>query len=134
MRDRARGLPADGGFTLIELMVVVSIIGLISTIVAVNVLAQREKASVSKARADMAAFSNGIKLFYMDHNAYPSSLEDLLVPPGYLEDGREVLLDPWRREYHYAQPGADGRPYSIWSYGAEGTPGGEDTNADIYAK
>jgi general secretion pathway protein G len=134
MRKRATMLAAQRGFTLIELMVVIGIIGLISSIVAINVLAAREKANVQKARADVKQLADAMKMYSLEHGGYPSALEELVDGPRPLVDnGRQALLDPWRRPYLFAQPGENGRPYSIWSYGADGLPGGDHENADIFA-
>ncbi len=144
-RDEARaGATRDGeaGFTLTELMVVIFIIGLLATVVLVNVLPSRDQAMVEKARADIRLLEQALELYRMDMLVYPSTeqgLEALVEAPGgvereerYREGGyiRRLPEDPWGRPYQYVYPGENG-PFDLYSTGADGEPGGEELNQDI---
>jgi general secretion pathway protein G len=138
-------MKSRSGFTLLEVLVVVLIVTILATIVGINVLPHLGKANEAKAIAQIQAFRTGLKLFHMDHGRYPTQeqgLRALCEPPtqpplvtkfppeGYLES-RKVPLDPWGREYVYLAPGPGGSPFEIVTYGADGEPGGDGTNADI---
>ena len=127
------------GFTLIEIMVVIVVIGLLAAIVAPRVLQRADDAAIAKARADISGLMGGIKLFRLDNYRYPTIDEGLnaLVtkPPN---AGRwkgpyiEVLPnDPWEQPYRYANPGTHGIEVEIFSLGADAAVGGEGINADI---
>ena len=127
-------LPVPGrneeGFSLVELMVVIVIIGLLATIVIINVMPAAERAAVTKARADIAVLEQGIDMYRLDHLRYPTTQEGLqaLVSGNYI---RRLPEDPWRNPYRYAVPGPDGRPFQIVSLGADGREGGDGENEDI---
>ena len=119
-----------GAFSLIELLVVITIIGLLAGVVSVGVMGQLEKAKVGKAEADLNQIKNALKLYKMDHNKYPRRLEDLedtaknSTEP-YIE---ELKQDPWGTDYHYKQTT---KGYELMSYGADGKKGGEELEEDI---
>jgi general secretion pathway protein G len=124
------------GFTLMEIMVVVVILGLLATIVIVNVVGRVEKAKVDLTKVKIKEIEKAIDYFKMDNNRLPNSLDELRhCPPdveywpqgGYL---KEEPLDGWNREFEY-RPGEGTKGYIIISYGADGQPGGEGNNADI---
>ena len=130
------------GFTLIEIMVVIVIIGMLAGIVVPNVMDSRDKASISKARADFTALQTALKLYRIDNYTYPSTeqgLEALVTRPsiapvprnwkesGYLDS---LSKDPWGNEYQYLSPG-EGHEYDIYSLGADGVSGGEGLGADL---
>ena len=133
---------SEEGFTLIELMVVIVIIGLLATVVMINVLPSQDKAMIVKARADIATLDQAMEMYRLDNFTYPSGAEGLnaLVsqpataqagryrPGGYIKN---LPKDPWGRPYQLAVPGRSG-PFDIYSLGADGAPGGTDENADIY--
>ncbi len=130
-RTRCRRL----GFTLVELMVVVVIIGVLATVVTVSVTDYLIKGKQSAARAEIAQMSNALQLFYMEFDRYPGNDEGLAAltasspshPHGILQGD---LLDPWGHEYLYVYPGIHG-VFDVCSYGANGQEGGTGGDADI---
>jgi general secretion pathway protein G len=120
----------EQGFTLVELMVVIVIIGLLATVVIINVLPATDKAAITKARADVATLEQGVEMYRLNKLRYPSGSEGLqaVTSQGYV---KRLPKDPWGNAYHYAQPGKDGRQFDIYSYGADGREGGEGQDADI---
>ena len=134
---------AEHGFTLTELMVVLVIIGLLATVVLINVLPSQDRAMVTKARADIATLETAMELYRLDNLAYPSPADGLAAlrqPPASLADPsryrpggyiRSLPEDPWGRPYQLQVPGPNGAPFAVLSLGADGAPGGEGDNADI---
>ncbi|HEX8389342.1 MAG TPA: type II secretion system major pseudopilin GspG [Sphingomonas sp.] len=123
----------ESGFTLVELMVVIVIIGLLATIVAINVLPSGDQARVTRAKADINTIQAGLDLYKLQNGRYPTTSEGLQVLVGgrgaYLK-GSAVPKDPWGRDYLYASPGQHGDA-DVWSLGADGQEGGEELNADV---
>ncbi len=132
------------GFTLIEIMVVLFILGILAAIVAPRLIGRTDDARVVKAKAQIKNFETALKLFKMDNGFYPSTeqgLEALIVKPsigkipknyrqgGYLEK-KKIPLDPWGNPYVYISPGMQ-NDYDIICYGADGVPEGEGYDADI---
>ena len=120
----------EEGFTLVELMVVIVIIGLLATVVVINVMPASDRAAVAKARADIATLEQGAEMYRLTNMRYPTSAEGLQV----LVTGNQIRRlpqDPWGNPYRYAAPGRQGRPFEIMSYGADGREGGEGNDADI---
>ena len=120
----------EEGFTLVELMVVIVIIGLLATVVVINVMPASDRAAVTKARADIATLEQGIEMYRLTNMRYPSGTEGLqaLVAGNQI---RSLPQDPWGNPYRYAAPGRQGRPFEVMSYGADGSEGGEGNDADI---
>jgi general secretion pathway protein G len=129
------------GFTLIEMLVVLVIIGLIMALVGPRVLSYLSDARTKAARLQIASFSNSLDLYYLDVGRYPTTQEGLVAlvkrPAGvevwngpYLKGGA-VPLDPWRNAYVYAAPGAHGGGYDLVSFGSDGREGGDGAAADI---
>ena len=132
----------DDGFTLVELMVVIVIIGLLATIVVINVLPSQDRAMAEKAKADVALLEQAVEMYRLDNLTYPTTTDSLQAlvsapasltqPQRYRQGGyiRRLPDDPWGRAYLYAQPGRNG-PFDIYTLGADGQEGGEGENADI---
>jgi general secretion pathway protein G len=131
---------ARAGFTLVEMLVVLVIIGLIMGLVGPRVLNYLTDAREKTARLQIESFSNALDLFYIDAGRYPTSAEGLAAltqrPPGvdawngpYVKGG-SVPPDPWGNAYVYRSPGQHGN-YDIVSLGADGRDGGEGSNADV---
>ena len=120
----------EDGFTLVEMMVVIVIIGLLATIVIINVMPAADRAAVTKARADIQTLEQAAEMYRLDNMRYPTTEEGLqaLVTANHI---RRLPNDPWNRPYVYAAPGANGRPFTISTLGADGRPGGDGENADI---
>lgn len=130
------------GFTLLEIMVVIVILGLLVAIVAPNVLENQDKAMVEKAKADIALLEQALDMYKLDNHHYPSTdqnLDSLVKRPSfgreaknYRKNGyiKRLPLDPWGNDYQYLSPGEHGA-FDLYSLGADGTEGGEELAADI---
>jgi|SRR5215467_4320419 len=127
------------GFTLVELLVVMFIIGLLAALVAPNFLSRGEKAKVVAAKAQIELFGTALDAFRLDVGRYPTSQEGLQAlrerPAGaerwdgpYLK--KEIPSDPWQHPYVYRSPGEKGA-YDLFSYGADGVAGGDGNNSDV---
>lgn len=131
--------PVANGFTLVEMMVTLFILALLTTVVAINVLPNQDKAMVQKAKADIAVLGQAMETYRLDNLTYPDAgtgLQALVTPPsgaGVRTEGyiKKLPNDPWNRPYQYSNPGRSGA-FDIYSLGADGAPGGENENADIY--
>lgn len=133
---------AHGGFSLIEILVVVVIIGILAAVVVPRVMDEPEKARATKAKQDVQALVTALNMYKLDNFNYPSTeqgLEALVRPPsgqppapnwkegGYIQ---RLPTDPWGNEYQYLNPGVHGE-IDVWSYGANGTAGGEGIDGEI---
>lgn len=134
----------ERGFTLIELMVVIVILGILAGLIVPRIMGRPEEARQAKARIQIESIETALKLYKLDNGSYPTTeqgLQALVEPPevgelagkwregGYLEKGK-IPKDPWGNEYVYLSPGAQG-DFDLLSYGADGEPGGEGKNKDI---
>ena len=140
--QKRQGAQLERGFSLVEILVVLVIMGLLISIVAPTVLNRADEARVQKAQADFKAIETALKIYRLDNYVYPSSeqgLEALVSPstidpePRNFKEGgylAEVPLDPWGRPYLYLSPGENGE-VDIYTLGADGLSGGEGQNADI---
>jgi general secretion pathway protein G len=133
---------AQRGFTLIEIMVVIVILGVLAALIVPKVMGRPDEARIVAAKQDIGAISQALKLYRLDNTRYPTSEQGLKAlvqkpttgpetknwkPGGYLE---RLPDDPWGHPYQYANPGMHGE-IDIWSLGADGEPGGEGVDADI---
>ena len=133
------------GFTLIEIMVVVIILGLLAGLVLPRILGQEEKAKVATAKVQIRSLEDALDAYKLDNGFYPTTdqgLDALIRKPeagripdkwregGYLKPAR-IPKDPWGKDFIYLSPGNENREYDIISYGADNEPGGEGNNADI---
>lgn len=128
------------GFTLIELMVVLVIIGVLAALIVPNVLDRADDARVTAARTDVNNLMQALKLYKLDNQRFPSTeqgLQSLIVkpttvpvPPNWKPYLDKLPNDPWGRPYQYLHPGVKGE-IDVMSFGADGQPGGEGKNADI---
>ena len=132
----------DAGFTLIEIMVVIAIIGILATLIVPRIMGRPDEARATAAKHDIGTISQALKLYRLDIGRYPTSeqgLNALVVKPsadpipqnwkagGYLDS---LPKDPWGHPYQYANPGTKGE-IDIYSYGADNKPGGTGIDADI---
>lgn len=128
------------GFTLVELMVVIVIIGLLATVVAINVLPSQDRAMVGKARADISVLEQAIETYRLDNLTFPEELNALVTAPAnlaqperYRQGGyvRRLPQDPWGNPYQYRRQSAHGGQFDVYSLGADGKEGGEGNDADL---
>ena len=122
---------AHSGFSLVEILVVLVIMGLLISVVAPTVLNRADEARIQKVHADFKAIETALKIYRLDNYVYPTS--NLDPQPRNFKDGGylpEVPLDPWGRPYLFLSPGENGE-VDIYSLGADGLSGGEGQNADI---
>jgi general secretion pathway protein G len=132
----------QGGFTLLEVMVVVVILGILATLVVPKIISRPDEARVIAAKQDIASVLQALKLYRLDNQRYPTTEQGLQalvarpatspIPPnwkagGYLE---RLPKDPWGNYYQYLNPGLRGE-IDVFSFGADGAPGGEANDADI---
>ena len=128
------------GFTLIELMVVLVIIGVLAALIVPNVLDRADDARTTAARTDVSNLMQALKLYKLDNLRYPSAEQGLRAlvakpstapqPPNWKPNLEKLPNDPWGRPYQYLNPGIKG-PIDVLSLGADGQPGGEGNDADI---
>lgn len=134
----------QSGFTLIEIMVVVVILGILAALVVPQIMNRPEQAKVTVARGDIKAIAAALDMYKLDNFAYPSTQQGLeaLVekptgnpqPKNWNRDGylKQVPQDPWGNPYQYLSPGTQSRPFDLYSYGADGQEGGSGLDADIH--
>ncbi len=139
MKNRAEN-QRHGGFTLIEILLVMAILGMLALMVLPNVVGQAEKARVKTARVQIASLGTALDSFALDVGRYPTTQEGLdallEIPSGLrMWDGpyinKKIALDPWANDYQYNGPEGDRSSYLLLCYGADGRPGGEGRDADI---
>jgi general secretion pathway protein G len=124
----------ERGFTLIEIMIVIVILGILAWQVVPRIMGKPEEARRLKARMDIASMETALKMYKLDNGVYPSTEQGLQLPRkwrtgGYLEKGK-IPKDPWENEFIYLSPGLHG-DFDLMSYGNDGEPGGEGDNIDI---
>lgn len=128
------------GFTLIEVMVVMVILGILAAIIVPKIMNRPDQARVVAAKNDIRSIMSALKLYRLDNGQYPTSQQGLMAlvqkpnsdpaPPDWHPYLDRLPTDPWGRPYHYLNPGIHGR-VDVWTYGADGKPGGSGKNADI---
>ncbi len=143
LESKKRSYRSQKGFTLIEIMVVVVILGILATFIAPRLLDRPDEARRTKAILDLRALEESLGLFKLDNGYFPSTeqgLQALVVKPSigripskYPEGGyvKKIPQDPWEGNYLYISPGIHDSNFDIISYGADGEAGGEGKNADI---
>ena len=131
------------GFTLLEMLVVLVIIALLAGLVGPRIFGHVDESKVKTAKVQIKMLKGAVGTFYLDIGRYPTSEEGLAVlrtSPSdenikplwkgpYLEE--QLPLDPWNHSYQYSVPGSDGQPFALYSFGADGQPGGTEYNADL---
>ncbi|MBF0341043.1 MAG: type II secretion system major pseudopilin GspG [Magnetococcales bacterium] len=134
--------PASAGFTLIEIMVVVVILGILATLIIPKIMSRPDEARHTKAVLDIQSIGQALDLYRLDNNNYPTTEQGLLalvvkpeaapVPRRWRQEGylAKPPIDPWGNPYVYLSPGLHGN-YDLLSLGADGMPGGEGKGADI---
>lgn len=144
-REQARRPGRQAGFSLIELMIVIVILGILSTMVVLNIAGAPDEARVNKAKADIQTIESALILYKVQNGFYPTTEQGLKAlvekptskpipktypPGGYLKQDN-VPQDPWGNPYVYRSPGEENRPYEIISRGADALDGGTGYNTDI---
>ncbi|WP_353516981.1 type II secretion system major pseudopilin GspG [Thalassotalea sp. SU-HH00458] len=123
------------GFSLMELMIVLIILGLLGSLVAPKLFSKVSSSKKKTAVAQMQMFETAIDTYRLDIGSVPSSLEELRASTNPNWDGpylpKAIPLDPWGQPYVYQTPGENGMPFSLMSYGLDGKVGGTDENEDI---
>lgn len=135
----------EAGFTLIEILIVVLIIGMLAAIITTNLIGRTEGAKIQLAATQIRQLEQSLEMYRLDNGRYPTSDQGLAAlvrepdseprprrypPGGYVK--RDALTDPWGAPYQYSAPGDQNtHSFDLFSYGPDGIEGGEDTNADI---
>lgn len=143
-RERPVPVLGQGGFTLIEIMVVITILAMLAALVAPKLIGQTDKAKVTDAQLQIRNIGQALDLYKLDNGVYPSTEQGLealvskptvgVIPRNYKQDGyiRTIPDDPWGNPYVYLSPGQSG-PYDMFSFGEDGVEGGEGYAADLSA-
>ncbi|MGE5625741.1 MAG: type II secretion system major pseudopilin GspG [Bacillota bacterium] len=131
----------QSGFTLIEIMVVVVILGILASIIIPKIMDKPDEARIVKAKQDIRVLESTLDMYKLDNYVYPTTDQGLQAlvakpsgdpqPPHWKQYIDRLPLDPWGHPYQYLSPGAHGGAVDIWSNGADGQAGGDGVNADI---
>ncbi len=143
VRTKLRFVNPHSGFTLIEVMVVIVILGVLAALIVPNVMGRSEKAKIDTTQIALKGVAGALDQYKLDNGHFPTMQEgglDALVnqpataknwmPGGYVKGG--YPKDSWKNDIQYVIPGADGRAFDLYSFGADGKEGGEGNDADIY--
>jgi general secretion pathway protein G len=136
---------SERGFTLLEILIVITILGILASLIAVKLMDRPGEARQLKAQMDIQTLETALKLYKLDNAFFPTTDQGLRalvekpslgrIPPKWREDGYldkgVVPKDPWDRDYLYLSPGVHNKDFDLWSYGADGEEGGEGENADV---
>lgn len=132
---------SQSGFTLIEVMVVIVILGILAALIVPNVIGQSDKARVGTTKSVLSTTASALDLFKLDNSRYPTTqegLDALIHKPasaktwpngGYIKGG--LPKDGWGADLQYISPSSDGKPFDLYSFGSDGKEGGDDDAADI---
>jgi general secretion pathway protein G len=141
-RQNRAAIAKAQGFTLLEIMVVVVILGILGALIIPNMFGQVDKARVAKARQDLKTIEAALEMYRLDNYRFPSTDQGLKAlvekpsdssaknwkPGGYV---RDLEKDPWGNDYRYAYPGTHGKEIDLYTYGADNQEGGENNDADV---
>ena len=142
MSLKRNSLKGQAGFTLLELMVVIVILGVLASMVVPNLMGNKEKADAQKATSDIVALEGSLDMYKLDNHRYPTTEQGLQalvtkpdiapIPKNYRDDGyiRRLPEDPWGNDYQYLSPGEKGL-FDVYTLGADGQENGEGAGADI---
>ncbi len=126
MRKNRKSITRSTGFTLVELMVVIAIIGILATVILPKLLKNIGKGQHAAAQLQIRSFEGALDMYYADNYKYPDALSGLV--PDYI---KKVPNDPWKNPYFYSSTSQHGQDVDLASYGKDGAPGGTGENADI---
>jgi len=131
----------QSGFTLIEVMVVVVILGILAAVIVPKIMDKPDEARIVKVKSDIQAIQSSLEVYRLDNYIYPTTDQGLQAlvqkpnsepaPPHWKQYLDTLPVDPWGHPYLYLNPGTHGLAVDIWSNGADGQPGGDGVNADI---
>jgi general secretion pathway protein G len=131
----------QSGFTLIEVMVVVVILGILAAVIVPKVIDKPDEARLVKVKADIQEIQSTLEVYKLDNYVYPTTDQGLQAlvqkpssdpsPPHWKQYLDQLPMDPWGHPYQYLNPGSHGMSVDIWSNGADGQPGGDGVNADV---
>jgi general secretion pathway protein G len=134
-------LKRQSGFTLIEVMVVVVILGILAAVIVPKVIDKPDEARLVKVKADIQEIQSTLEVYKLDNYVYPTTDQGLQAlvqkpssdpsPPHWKQYLDQLPMDPWGHPYQYLNPGSHGMSVDIWSNGADGQPGGDGVNADV---
>lgn len=137
---KTQSMRTQSGFTLIEVMVVIVILGILAGVLVPQIFGQQDRANVKATNITLSKLANALEGYKLDNMKYPTTaqgLKALKENPGNAKNWdangyyRGSMLDGWKNEVQYLSPGTGGKPYELYSFGADGKPGGEGLDADI---
>ena len=140
MKRAKKAARRAGGFTLVEMMVVIVIIGILATVLITQIAGKADRAKVEATKAIIKQVGDAVEMFKLDHNKYPERLDDLMRMPAYVDARKwppggylkKSPRDAWDRELYYRFPGTAGQPFDVVSFGEDGREGGEGYAEDLW--